>query len=95
MKRAIPLVARDEVDGRERFIQGDVYRRAHSLVIGWLAIGVGLLEFNPAIGTGLARHAHRRGSAQGVSATGTGSPCWMSSTARSPSGAASSAVAVR
>jgi hypothetical protein len=59
-KRAIPQVARDEADERERSIQGDVYRRAHSLVIGGLAIGVGLLEFNPAIGIGLVRHAEFR-----------------------------------
>ena len=53
-KRVIPQVARDEADERERSIQGDVYRRAHTLVIASLAIGVGLLEFNPAIGMELA-----------------------------------------
>lgn len=56
-KRAIPQVARDEADERERSIQGDVYRRAHTLVIAGLAIGIALLEFNPAIGTMLVRHA--------------------------------------
>ena len=56
-KRAIPQVARDEADERERSIQGDVYRRVHTLVIAGLAIGIALLEFNPAIGTMLVGHA--------------------------------------
>ncbi len=59
-KRAIPQVARDEADERERSIQGDVYRRAHALLIASVAIGVALLEFNPAIGIGLVRHAEFR-----------------------------------
>ncbi len=52
-KRAVPQVARDEADERERSIQGDVYRRTHTLVIAGIAITVALLEFNPAIGMGL------------------------------------------
>ena len=52
-KRAIPQVARDEADERERSVQGDVYRRAHTLVIAGIAIMVALLEFNPAIGMGI------------------------------------------
>jgi len=59
-KRAIPQVARDEADERERSIQGDVYRRVHTLVIAGLAIGIALLEFNPAIGTMLVGHAEFR-----------------------------------
>lgn len=59
-KRAIPEIARDEADERERSIQGDVYRRAHSLLIGGIASGVALLEFNPAIGTMLVRAAGSR-----------------------------------
>jgi len=50
-KRAIPQVARDEADERERSVQGDVYRRTHTLVIAGIAIAVALLEFNPAIGS--------------------------------------------
>ena len=60
-KRAIPQIARDEADERERSIQGDVYRRAHTIAIGGLAIGCALLVFNPAIGSGLVRHAESRG----------------------------------
>ncbi len=52
-KRAVPQVARDEADERERSVQGDVYRRTHTLVIAGIAIAVALLEFNPAIGTAL------------------------------------------
>ncbi len=52
-KRAIPQIARDNADERERAIQGDVYRRAHTIAIGALAIGVALLVFNPAIDSGL------------------------------------------
>jgi len=52
-KRAIPQVARDEADERERSVQGDVYRRTHTLVIAGIAITVAVLEFNPAIGMGL------------------------------------------
>ena len=52
-KRAVPQVARDEADERERSVQGDVYRRTHTLLIAGIAIAVALLEFNPAIGTGL------------------------------------------
>jgi hypothetical protein len=59
-KRAIPQIARDEADERERSIQGEVYRRAHAIAVGGLAIGVGLLVFNPAIGTGLVAHAQGR-----------------------------------
>jgi hypothetical protein len=53
-KRAVPQVARDEADERERSVQGDVYRRTHTLVIAGIAITLALLEFNPAIGTALA-----------------------------------------
>jgi hypothetical protein len=60
-KRAIPQIAHDDADERERSIQGDVYRRAHSIVIGSLAIGVGLLTFNPTIGSGLMIRAESRG----------------------------------
>jgi hypothetical protein len=60
-KRAIPQIARDEADERERAIQGGVYRRAHGIAIGGLAIGVGLLIFNPSIGIGVVRHAESRG----------------------------------
>ncbi len=60
-KRAIPQIAREEADERERAIQGDVYRRAHGIAIGGLAIGCALLVFNPAIGIGLALHAESRG----------------------------------
>jgi hypothetical protein len=59
-KRAIPQIAGDEADERERSVQGDVYRRAHAIAMGGLAIGVGLLVFNPAIGTGLVAHAGSR-----------------------------------
>lgn len=52
-KRAVPQVARDEADERERSVQGDVYRRTHTLVIAAIAIAVALLEFNPSIGTAL------------------------------------------
>ncbi len=49
-KRAVPQIARDESDEREREIQGAVYRRAHAILIGSLAITASLLVFNPAIG---------------------------------------------
>lgn len=48
---AVPQVARDEADERERSVQGDVYRRTHTLVITVMAIAIALLEFNPAFGT--------------------------------------------
>lgn len=60
-KRAIPQRARDEADERERAIQGEVYRRAHGIAIGVLAIGIALMLFNPAIGTGLALQGASRG----------------------------------
>ncbi len=59
-KRAIAQIAGDEADERERAIQGEVYRRAHRIVIGGLVIAVGLLAFNPAIGEGLLRHGEFR-----------------------------------
>ncbi len=59
-KRAVPQVARDEADERERSVQGDVYRRTHTLVIAGIAIAVALLEFNPAIGTALTGTFHSR-----------------------------------
>lgn len=49
-KRALPQIARDESDEREREIQGTVYRRAHSILLATLAVLAGLLVFNPAIG---------------------------------------------
>lgn len=49
-KRSVPQVARDESDERERGIQGSVYRRAHTLLVGALVLTAGLLVFNPAIG---------------------------------------------
>ena len=49
-KRAVPQIARDESDEREREIQGAVYRRAHAIVLASLAVLAGLLMFNPAIG---------------------------------------------
>jgi hypothetical protein len=60
-KRALPQIARDEADERERAIQGDVYRRAHGIAIGTLAIGCALILANPAIGSGLALQAESRG----------------------------------
>lgn len=59
-KRSIAQVSQEDTDERERAIQGEVYRRAHRIVIGGLVIAVGLLAFNPAIGTGLFLHAESR-----------------------------------
>lgn len=53
-KRAVPQVARDESDERERDVQGAVYRRAHAILVGTLAVLAALLVFNPAIGQGIA-----------------------------------------
>ena len=60
-KGAIPQVARDESDEREREIQGTVYRRAHAIVLGSLAVATGLLAFNPAISDGVTGMAAARG----------------------------------
>jgi hypothetical protein len=49
-KRAVPQLARDESDERERDIQGAVYRRVQAILIASLAVAAGLLAFNPAIG---------------------------------------------
>ena len=59
-KRAIAQIPGYEADERERAIQGEVYRRAHRIVIGGLVLAVGLLAFNPAIGIGFVRHAESR-----------------------------------
>lgn len=37
-KRALPQIALDEADERERSVQGDVYRRTHTIIIIGLAI---------------------------------------------------------
>jgi hypothetical protein len=60
-KRAVPQIARDESDERERDVQGAVYRRAHSILIGALAVLAGLLLFNPAIGEAIAGSLESRG----------------------------------
>jgi hypothetical protein len=49
-RRAIPQIARDEADERERTIQGDVYRRTHAIIIVALAIGGALLALIPDAG---------------------------------------------
>jgi len=49
-RRAIPQIARDEADERERVIQGDVYRRTHAIIIVSLAIVGILLAFIPDVG---------------------------------------------
>ena len=59
-KRAVPQVARDESDEREREIQGAVYRRAHAIVIGVLAVFAALLVFNPHISDYVTRTAASR-----------------------------------
>lgn len=56
-KRSVPQVARDESDEREREIQGNVYRRVHTLLLGSLVVLAGLLVFNPAIGGMIAMRA--------------------------------------
>lgn len=59
-KRAVPQIARDESDERERDIQGAVYRRAHVILIGSLAVAAGLLAFNPAIGSMISNRLESR-----------------------------------
>jgi hypothetical protein len=60
-KRSVPQVARDESDEREREIQGGVYRRVHTLLVGSLVLAAGLLVFNPAIGRMIAGLLSTRG----------------------------------
>ncbi len=60
-KRSVPQVARDETDEREREIQGGVYRRVHSLLVGSMVLAAGLLVFNPAIGSMVAGTLRHRG----------------------------------
>ena len=59
-KRAVPQIARDESDERERDVQGAVYRRAHSILVGALAVLAGLLLFNPAIGEAIGLRLESR-----------------------------------
>ena len=49
-RRAIPQIARDEADERERMIQGDVYRRTHAIIIVAVAIGGAALALSPEVG---------------------------------------------
>jgi len=49
-----PARPSEETDEREQEIQGVVYRRVHSLLVGLLVLAIGLLVFNPAIGSMVA-----------------------------------------
>ena len=49
-RHAIPQIARDEADERERVIQGDVYRRTHTIIIVAVAIGGAALALVPDAG---------------------------------------------
>ena len=49
-KRAIPQISVDEVDERERAVQGGVYRRTHTITIIGLAIVGTLLALDPDLG---------------------------------------------
>ncbi|HEX7492468.1 MAG TPA: hypothetical protein VF337_12275 [Candidatus Limnocylindrales bacterium] len=60
-KRSVPHVASEEADEREREIQGGVYRRVHSILLGSLLLAAGLLVFNPAIGSMVAGRLSARG----------------------------------
>ncbi len=49
-KRAVPQIARDEADERERLVQGDVYWRTHMVIIVGLAVGGAMLVLFPGVG---------------------------------------------
>ena len=55
-KRALPQIASDEADERERSVQGDVCRRTHAIIIG-LAIGGTLVVLDPDAGNRLRAEA--------------------------------------
>jgi hypothetical protein len=60
-KRAIPQIALDEADERERLVQGDVYRRTHTIIIVGLAIGGMLLVLDPDAGAYLRAETYSQG----------------------------------